>query len=156
MTPLPEHLREHGFDPGAPLMRACWRAGRRTARFPAAPVAASGGFVISEHPLHTLVPVENAAMDDRTIIQWDKDDLDVLGLLKVDCLALGMLTCVRKTSTCCAPAGGATRRRRHPAGRRRHLRDDPARRHGRRVPDRIARADGDAAAAEAGVCSTTW
>jgi error-prone DNA polymerase len=47
--------------------------------------------------LHTLVPVENAAMDGRTVIQWDKDDLDVLGLLKVDCLALGMLTAVRKT-----------------------------------------------------------
>ena len=52
-----------------------------------------GGFVISEQPLHTLVPVENAAMDDRTIIQWDKDDLETMGLLKVDCLALGMLTC---------------------------------------------------------------
>ena len=55
-----------------------------------------GGFVISEHPLHTLVPVENAAMADRTIIQWDKDDLESLKLLKVDCLALGMLTCLRK------------------------------------------------------------
>ncbi len=53
--------------------------------------------MISESPLHTLVPSENAAMPDRTIIQWDKDDLDVLGLLKVDVLALGMLTCVRKT-----------------------------------------------------------
>ena len=56
-----------------------------------------GGFVISEHPLSTLVPVENAAMEGRTVIQWDKDDLDVLGLLKVDCLALGMLTCIRKS-----------------------------------------------------------
>src|SRR5205085_7593788 len=49
-----------------------------------------------EHPLSTLVPVENATMPDRTVIQWDKDDLDTLGLLKVDCLALGMLTCIRK------------------------------------------------------------
>jgi len=55
-----------------------------------------GGFVISEQPLHHLVPVENAAMPERTIIQWDKDDLETLGLLKVDCLALGMLTCVSK------------------------------------------------------------
>jgi error-prone DNA polymerase len=55
-----------------------------------------GGFVISEHPLHTLVPVENAAMPGRTIIQWDKDDLETLGLLKVDCLALGMLSCIRR------------------------------------------------------------
>ena len=55
-----------------------------------------GGFVISEGPLHELVPVENAAMADRTIIQWEKDDLEALGLLKVDILALGMLTAVRK------------------------------------------------------------
>ncbi|HET6553741.1 MAG TPA: OB-fold nucleic acid binding domain-containing protein, partial [Dyella sp.] len=55
-----------------------------------------GGFVISDQPLSHLVPVENAAMADRTIIQWDKNDLDTMGLLKVDCLALGMLTCVRK------------------------------------------------------------
>src|SRR5690606_9419001 len=55
-----------------------------------------GGFVVSEHPLHTLVPVENAAMADRTIIQWDKDDLETMKLLKVDVLALGMLTCIRK------------------------------------------------------------
>src|SRR3546814_10259911 len=57
-----------------------------------------GGFVISGAPLWTLVPVENAAMPERTIIQWDKDDLETLGLLKVDCLALGMLTCIRKRS----------------------------------------------------------
>lgn len=56
-----------------------------------------GGFVISEHPLETLVPVENAAMADRTIIQWDKDDLDLVGLLKVDILALGMLSALRRT-----------------------------------------------------------
>src|SRR5581483_6132712 len=55
-----------------------------------------GGFVISDQPLHHLVPVENAAMADRTIIQWDKDDLESMRLLKVDCLALGMLTCLRK------------------------------------------------------------
>ena len=52
--------------------------------------------MISERALHELVPVENAAMPDRTVIQWDKDDLESLGLLKVDCLALGMLTCLRK------------------------------------------------------------
>ncbi|CCN36885.1 putative Bacterial DNA polymerase III, alpha subunit [Vibrio nigripulchritudo SO65] len=55
-----------------------------------------GGFVISSGPLHELVPVENAAMDDRTVIQWDKDDLESLGLMKVDVLALGMLTAIRK------------------------------------------------------------
>jgi error-prone DNA polymerase len=56
-----------------------------------------GGFVISQGPLAQLVPVENAAMADRTIIQWDKDDLEALGLLKVDVLGLGMLTAIRKT-----------------------------------------------------------
>ena len=55
-----------------------------------------GGFVITHEPLHTLVPVENAAMADRTIIQWDKDDLESIGLMKVDVLALGMLTAIRK------------------------------------------------------------
>jgi len=55
-----------------------------------------GGFVISETPLASLVPVENAAMADRTVIQWDKEDLETLGLLKVDCLALGMLTAIHR------------------------------------------------------------
>ncbi|OFC70506.1 error-prone DNA polymerase [Alteromonas confluentis] len=55
-----------------------------------------GGFVISAGPLYELVPVENAAMSERTVIQWDKDDLETLGLLKVDVLALGMLTAIRK------------------------------------------------------------
>ena len=56
-----------------------------------------GGFIISSGPLSQLVPIENAAMPDRTIIQWDKYDLEALGLLKVDILALGMLTAIRKT-----------------------------------------------------------
>jgi error-prone DNA polymerase len=55
-----------------------------------------GGFVISENPLASLVPVENAAMADRTVIQWDKEDLETLGMLKVDCLALGMLTAIHR------------------------------------------------------------
>ncbi len=56
----------------------------------------SGGFVIARDRLDRLVPIENAAMDERTVIQWDKDDLDALGLLKIDVLALGMLSCVRR------------------------------------------------------------
>ena len=55
-----------------------------------------GGFVIARDLLERMVPVENAAMADRTVIQWDKDDLDALGLLKVDCLALGMLSAIRR------------------------------------------------------------
>ncbi len=58
-----------------------------------------GGFVIASGPLYELVPVENASMTDRTVIQWDKDDLESLGLLKVDVLALGMLTAIRKCFT---------------------------------------------------------
>ena len=56
----------------------------------------TGGFVLTKGPLSRMVPIENASMPDRTVIQWDKDDLDAMGLLKVDCLALGMLTAIRK------------------------------------------------------------
>ena len=56
-----------------------------------------GGFVITDAPLSELVPIENAAMPDRTLIQWDKNDLETLGILKVDCLSLGILTVIRKT-----------------------------------------------------------
>ena len=55
-----------------------------------------GGFVITRTRLDEVVPIENAAMEDRTVIEWDKDDLDALGLLKVDVLALGMLSCLRR------------------------------------------------------------
>ena len=96
-VPMPDHLREHGFDPESPLLRRVLSIAEELLGFPRHLSQHPGGFVISEHPLSTLVPVENAAMDDRTVIQWDKDDLDVMKLLKVDCLALGMLTCVRKT-----------------------------------------------------------
>jgi error-prone DNA polymerase len=57
----------------------------------------TGGFVLTKGPLSRMVPIENASMPDRTVIEWDKDDLDALGLLKVDCLALGMLTAIRKS-----------------------------------------------------------
>ncbi|RUL69304.1 error-prone DNA polymerase [Dyella choica] len=93
---LHDRLREQGFDPDAPVLRKLLEL---TAQLRGKPRHLSqhvGGFVIHDAPLHELVPVENAAMPDRTIIQWDKDDLDSMGLLKVDCLALGMLTCLRK------------------------------------------------------------
>jgi error-prone DNA polymerase len=96
-APASGELREYGFDPDTPLMRRLVALVAQLLGKPRHLSQHVGGFVISEAPLHTLVPVENAAMPDRTIIQWDKDDLDVLGLLKVDVLALGMLTCVRKT-----------------------------------------------------------
>jgi error-prone DNA polymerase len=58
-----------------------------------------GGFVLTHTKLTRLVPVENAAMKDRSVIQWDKDDLEAMGLLKVDVLALGMLSAIRRCST---------------------------------------------------------
>ncbi len=94
--PLPEALRERGFDPDTPLMQRVVALTAELVDFPRHLSQHPGGFVISEHPLSSLVPVENAAMDNRTVIQWDKDDLDATGLMKVDCLALGMLTAVRK------------------------------------------------------------
>lgn len=94
--PMEDKLREAGFDPEAPIMRQVLSLTAQLIGKPRHLSQHVGGFVISDAPLSTLVPVENAAMPDRTIIQWDKDDLDSLGLLKVDCLALGMLTCIRK------------------------------------------------------------
>ncbi|TWI11558.1 error-prone DNA polymerase [Aerolutibacter ruishenii] len=96
-APIPEYLRERGFDPDSPLMQRVIALTAELIDFPRHLSQHPGGFVISEHPLSTLVPVENAAMDNRTVIQWDKNDLDTMGLMKVDCLALGMLTAIRKT-----------------------------------------------------------
>ncbi|GLQ49174.1 error-prone DNA polymerase [Dyella flava] len=93
---LDARLREQGFDPAAPLLRKVLVLTAQLIGMPRHLSQHVGGFVIANAPLHELVPVENAAMPDRTIIQWDKDDLDTMGLLKVDCLALGMLTCLRK------------------------------------------------------------
>ena len=95
-TPVDDRLREAGFDPQSPLMRRIVTLTGELLNKPRHLSQHVGGFVISDSPLWTLVPVENAAMPERTVIQWDKDDLDTMRLLKVDCLALGMLTCIRK------------------------------------------------------------
>jgi len=95
-SPLDDKLVEAGFDPASPVMRRLVALTEQLLDHPRHLSQHVGGFVISDAPLWSLVPVENAAMPARTIIQWDKDDLDSLGLLKVDCLALGMLTCIRK------------------------------------------------------------
>ena len=92
-----ERLQEAGFDPDSPLLRRVLTLTGELIGFPRHLSQHPGGFVISEHPLDTLVPVENAAMADRTVIQWDKDDLDAMGLLKVDILALGMLSAIRRS-----------------------------------------------------------
>jgi error-prone DNA polymerase len=94
---LAARLAEAGFDPEAPAVRRAVALARELHGFPRHLSQHVGGFVIGDAVLSTLVPVENAAMPERTIIQWDKDDLDMMGLLKVDCLALGMLTCIRKS-----------------------------------------------------------
>jgi error-prone DNA polymerase len=93
---LHERLRERGFDPESVIIRRVVKLAHELLDRPRHLSQHVGGFVICEHPLSSLVPVENAAMPERTIIQWDKDDLDTMRLLKVDCLALGMLTCLRK------------------------------------------------------------
>jgi error-prone DNA polymerase len=92
----PERVREAGLDPGNPLLRRVLVMSREILGFPRHLSQHVGGFVISRGPLSRLVPIENAAMAERTVIQWDKDDLEALGLLKVDCLALGMLSAVRR------------------------------------------------------------
>jgi len=93
----PRRLRESGFDPEGETARRLMALTSELIGFPRHLSQHVGGMVIADEPLHHLVPVENAAMADRTIIQWDKDDLETLGLLKVDCLALGMLTALRKS-----------------------------------------------------------
>ena len=95
-TPPVERLLEGGFDPESPILRRVLSLTGQLIGFPRHLSQHPGGFVISEQPLDSLVPVENAAMADRTIIQWDKDDLDAVGLLKVDILALGMLSAIRR------------------------------------------------------------
>jgi len=94
--PFDTVLRERGFDPSSPILKKLFALAGELRGFPRHLSQHVGGFVISEQPLHHLVPVENAAMPGRTIIQWDKDDLETMKLLKVDVLALGMLTCIRK------------------------------------------------------------
>jgi len=89
-------LRDAGLDPAAPLSRQVSDLTTELIGFPRHLSQHVGGMVITRGPLSELAPIENAAMADRTVIQWDKDDLDELGILKVDCLALGMLTAIRK------------------------------------------------------------
>ncbi len=96
-VPIAERLRERGFDPESRSVRQLIVLVEQLIGFPRHLSQHVGGFVISEQPLNQLVPVEKAAMAGRSVIQWDKDDLESLGLLKVDCLALGMLTCLRKS-----------------------------------------------------------
>ena len=92
----PERIIEAGFSPDNPLIVRLVEFAHLIVGFPRHLSQHSGGFVIAQGKLSRLVPIENAAMPERTVIQWDKDDLDALGLLKVDVLALGMLSAIRK------------------------------------------------------------
>ncbi len=91
-----EQAREEGFDPADRRLALTLELARELYGFPRHLSQHTGGFVISRGPLCEIVPIENAAMEDRTVIEWNKDDLEVLGLIKVDVLGLGMLTCIRK------------------------------------------------------------
>lgn len=88
---------EAGLDPGSPVIRRLLYLVGELIDFPRHLSQHVGGFLISNSLLSELVPVENAAMDDRTVIQWEKNDLEDLGLLKVDVLGLGMLTAIRRS-----------------------------------------------------------
>ncbi|HEY2761782.1 MAG TPA: PHP domain-containing protein, partial [Pirellulales bacterium] len=92
----PERCAAAGLDPKSPIGRQLLGLVGELLGFPRHLGQHVGGLVITESPLCELVPIENAAMDLRTVIEWDKDDLDELGILKVDCLALGMLTAIHK------------------------------------------------------------
>ncbi|MDP3886513.1 error-prone DNA polymerase [Hydrogenophaga sp.] len=93
----PERILEAGLDPDSLQVRQLVALTGQLMGFPRHLSQHTGGFVLTQMPLSRLVPIENAAMADRTVIEWDKDDLDAMGLLKVDVLALGMLTAIRKS-----------------------------------------------------------
>ena len=95
-APIPdEHVRQAGLDPADPRLSLALRLSSILIGFPRHLSQHVGGFVICRNRLDDLVPIANAAMEGRTVIEWDKDDIEALRILKVDVLALGMLTCLR-------------------------------------------------------------
>ncbi len=91
-----DHIRQTGLDPNNPAIRQAVALADELIGFPRHLSQHVGGFVLTRLPLSETVPIGNAAMDERTFIEWDKDDIDTLGLMKVDVLALGMLSCLRR------------------------------------------------------------
>ena len=91
-----KHIREAGLDPSNPAIRQAIMLARGLLGFPRHLSQHVGGFVLTRERLDETVPIVNAAMDKRTFIEWDKDDINTLGLMKVDVLALGMLSCLRR------------------------------------------------------------
>jgi len=92
-----KRFQEAGFDPDSPEIIRLGDIVRQILQFPRHLSQHVGGFVLTQDRLDETVPIHNAAMDDRTFIEWDKDDIDALGLMKVDVLGLGMLSCIRKS-----------------------------------------------------------
>ncbi|MGA8614870.1 MAG: error-prone DNA polymerase, partial [Xanthobacteraceae bacterium] len=91
-----DHIRQAGLDPANPAIRQAVSLANALTGFPRHLSQHVGGFVLTRERLDETVPIANAAMDERTFIEWDKDDIDTLGLMKVDVLALGMLSCLRR------------------------------------------------------------
>ena len=91
------HITQAGLDPANPEIRQAIALARQLLGFPRHLSQHVGGFVLTRERLDETVPIHNGAMLDRTFLEWDKDDIDALGMLKVDVLALGMLTCIRKS-----------------------------------------------------------
>ncbi|MGB3866266.1 MAG: error-prone DNA polymerase [Xanthobacteraceae bacterium] len=91
-----QQVRQAGLDPGNPTVARAVALATQLIGFPRHLSQHVGGYVLTQDRLDTYVPIGNAAMDDRTFIEWDKDDVDTLRMMKVDVLALGMLTCIRK------------------------------------------------------------
>ena len=91
-----DHIRQAGLDPYNPAIRQAIELADELIGFPRHLSQHVGGFVLTREALDRTVPIGNAAMDERTFIEWDKDDIDTLGLMKVDVLALGILSCLRR------------------------------------------------------------
>ncbi|MGY3561234.1 error-prone DNA polymerase [Bradyrhizobium sp. USDA 4463] len=89
-------VRQAGLDPQNPMINLAVELATELIEFPRHLSQHVGGYVLTQDRLDTYVPIGNAAMNDRTFIEWDKDDVDALNMMKVDVLALGMLTCIRK------------------------------------------------------------
>ncbi len=149
-----ERCRMSGIDPESPLGKQLCTLVEEILGFPRHLSQHVGGMVITQGRLCELVPIENAAMEGRTVITWNKDDLDELGILKVDCLSLGMLTAIRKCFALVDQHGiGRSAGRtvaaepgRDPGRRSGRLRHDLPGRHDGRIPDRKPGPDEHAAA----------
>src|SRR5471032_3532244 len=92
-----KYIREAGLDPEDPRLALALELSATLIGFPRHLSQHVGGFVLTADRLDELIPIQNATMEDRTVVEWDKDDLDALGIYKVDVLALGMLTALRKS-----------------------------------------------------------